>query len=114
MITRRQFVSDVTRQDFDWILQVSYYGHLFTGHSDNEMASLKKMAQRWKQYVSEGKWIYEAHPFWCSGYTFWDIKTEAPDLFLHLSESDLVLFKVSIALPLLELEADTTLLYRAT
>jgi len=87
------FVSDVTRQDFDWILQVSYYGHLFTGHSDNEMASLKKMAQRWKQYVAEGKWIYEAHPFWCSGYTFWDIKTEAPDLFLHLSESDLVLFK---------------------
>jgi hypothetical protein len=61
------------------------------------MASLKKMAQRWKQYVAEGKWIYEAHPFWCSGYTFWDIKTEAPDLFLHLSESDLVLFKVRIA-----------------
>lgn len=25
--------------------------------------------------------------------TVWDLKNEAPDLFLHLSESDLVLFK---------------------
>lgn len=28
-----------------------------------------------------------------SGYTFWDLKAEAPDLFVHLSESDLVIFK---------------------
>lgn len=51
------------------------------------------MGQRWKSYVEEGKWIYEQHPFWCTGYTYWDIKTEAPDLFLHLADSDLVLFK---------------------
>lgn len=87
------FVSDVTRKDWEWLLNSCVYGHLFPGASDEELASLHKMGQRWKQYEKEGKWIYEQHPFWCSGYTFWDLKSEAPDLFLHLADSDLVLFK---------------------
>jgi damage-control phosphatase, subfamily III len=37
--------------------------------------------------------VYEQHPFWCTGYTYWDLHSEAPDLFLHLSNSDLVIFK---------------------
>jgi hypothetical protein len=37
--------------------------------------------------------VYEQHPFWCTGYTFWELHGEAPDLFLHLSRSDLVYFK---------------------
>jgi len=28
------------------------------------------MGMRWKQYEAEGKWVYEQHPFWCTGYTF--------------------------------------------
>ena len=23
-----------------------------------------------QQYVKEGKWVYEQHPFWCTGYTY--------------------------------------------
>jgi hypothetical protein len=46
-----------------------------------------------QQYEREGKWVYEQHPFWCTGYTFWELHSEAPDLFLHLSRSDLVYFK---------------------
>ena len=46
-----------------------------------------------QRYEKERKWIYEAHPFWCTGFTFWDLHKEAPDLFLHLSRSDLVIFK---------------------
>lgn len=38
------------------------YGHLFPDASDEELASLHKMGQRWKQYEREGKWIYEQHP----------------------------------------------------
>lgn len=87
------FVSDVTRKDWNWLLNSMVYGHLFNGRSEDELASLKRLGERWKQYEKEGKWIYEQHPFWCTGYTFWDLKNEAPDLFLHLSESDLVLFK---------------------
>jgi len=48
---------------------------------------------RIQQYEREGKWVYEQHPYWCTGYTFWELHSEAPDLFLHLSRSDLVYFK---------------------
>ncbi|GAA5827619.1 hypothetical protein JCM11251_001759 [Rhodosporidiobolus azoricus] len=87
------FVSDVTRKDFDWLLNSMVYGHLFPNASDAELASLKSMGERWKGYVKAGTWIYEEHPFWITGWTFWDVKNEAPDLFLHLAESDLVVFK---------------------
>ena len=46
-----------------------------------------------QQYEKEGKWVYEQHPFWCTGFTYWELHNEAPDLFLHLSRSDLVIFK---------------------
>ncbi|PWN48653.1 DUF89-domain-containing protein [Violaceomyces palustris] len=87
------FVSDVTRKDWDWLLNSMVYGSLFPHGTDAELASLKQMGQRWKEYEKQGKWVYEQHPFWCTGYTFWSISTEAPDLFLHLAGSDLVLFK---------------------
>jgi hypothetical protein len=57
------------------------------------MASLHKIGARWKGYERSGEWVYEQHPFWCTGFTFWDLANEAPDLFLHLSKSDLVIFK---------------------
>ncbi|KAF7794852.1 hypothetical protein EIP86_005994 [Pleurotus ostreatoroseus] len=87
------FVSDVTMKDWAWLLNTMNYGHLFPKANPVEMESLRQMGKRWKQYEQEGKWIYEAHPFWCTGYTFWDLHNEAPDLFLHLSHSDLVIFK---------------------
>ncbi|GAA5824717.1 hypothetical protein JCM5353_004420 [Sporobolomyces roseus] len=87
------FVSDVTRKDFNWLLNSMVYGHLFPEASDDQVASLKAMGLRWKEYVKKGEWVYEEHPFWISGYTFWELKSEAPDLFLHLADSDLVIFK---------------------
>lgn len=87
------FVSDVTRKDWNWLLNTMVYGELFKECSEAERESLRKMGLRWKQYEKEGKWVYEQHPFWCTGYTFWDLVNEAPDLFLHLSHSDLVFFK---------------------
>ncbi|KAJ7675326.1 hypothetical protein B0H17DRAFT_1080988 [Mycena rosella] len=87
------FVSDVTRKDWEWLLNTMVYGQLFPKASDVELESLRRLGQRWKQYEKEGKWVYEQHPFWCTGYTFWDLHSEAPDLFLHLSRSDLVYFK---------------------
>jgi len=69
------------------------YGHLFPKATDQELSSLKKLGLRWKEYEKQGKWVYEQHPFWCTGFTYWDLHSEAPDLFLHLSKSDLVFFK---------------------
>ncbi|KAF8971724.1 hypothetical protein BDZ97DRAFT_2070949 [Flammula alnicola] len=87
------FVSDVTKKDWEWLLNIMVYGQLFPKASDAELESLRRLGARWKQYEKEGKWVYEQHPFWCTGYTFWDLHSEAPDLFLHLSRSDLVIFK---------------------
>jgi len=58
--------------------------------SPNDINDLHSVMQ---QYEKEGAWVYEQHPFWCTGYTYWDLHSEAPDLFLHLSRSDLVVFK---------------------
>ncbi|GAA6002715.1 damage-control phosphatase ARMT1 family protein [Rhodotorula paludigena] len=87
------FVSDVTRQDFDWLLNSMVYGHLFPNASDSDLASLKKLGLRWKEYVKKGQWVYEQHSFWITGYTYWQLRDEAPDLFIHLADSDLVVFK---------------------
>ncbi|KZV70974.1 DUF89-domain-containing protein [Peniophora sp. CONT] len=87
------FVSDVTRKDWNWLLNTMVYGQLFPHATDQERESLRRLGERWKQYEKEGKWVYEQHPFWCTGYTFWELHNEAPDLFLHLSRSDLVIFK---------------------
>ncbi|KAJ2914773.1 hypothetical protein MD484_g5633, partial [Candolleomyces efflorescens] len=87
------FVSDVTKKDWDWLPNNMVYGNLFPNASEVELEALRRLGRRWKQYEQEGKWIYEQHPFWCTGHTYWDLHSEAPDLFLHLSKSDLVIFK---------------------
>lgn len=52
------------------LLNSCVYGQLFPDASDIEIDSLRTLGNRWKQYEKEGKWKYEAHPFWCTGYTF--------------------------------------------
>ncbi len=87
------FVSDVTRKDWNWLINSCVYGQLFPRVTDAELDSLRRLGERWKQYERSGQWVYQQHPFWCTGFTFWDLASEAPDLFLHLSKSDLVVFK---------------------
>jgi len=42
------FVSDVTRKDFNWLLNTCVYGQLFPNSSDEELESLRVMGRRWK------------------------------------------------------------------
>lgn len=87
------FVSDVTRKDWDWIINSCVYGHLFPDATPMEMESLRALGERWKSYEDAGIWVYEQHPFWTTGYTFWALPEEAPDVFHELSKSNLVIFK---------------------
>ncbi len=93
------FVSDVRRQDWNWILNQCVYGHLFQSEdqkndvSEDDIAHLRTLGMRWKQFEAEGKFQYHQHPFWCTGFTFWHLHSEAPDLWDTLCESDLVIFK---------------------
>ena len=42
------FVSDVTKKDWDWLLNSMVYGHLFPNATDEEKDSLKRLGMRWK------------------------------------------------------------------
>ena len=42
------FVSDVTKNDWQWLLNTMVYGQLFPHASEAELESLKRLGQRWK------------------------------------------------------------------
>lgn len=42
------FVSDVTKKDWNWLLNSMVYGHLFPKATDEEMESLRRLGLRWK------------------------------------------------------------------
>ncbi|EOR02802.1 hypothetical protein E3P92_04134 [Wallemia ichthyophaga] len=86
------FVSDVTKKDWEWLINSACYGRLFKGTAE-ELNSLRALGNRWKRYEQQGKIIYEQHPFWISGYTFYHLLEVSPDLFLDLHQSKLVFFK---------------------
>lgn len=57
-----------TRLTIDHAVMV--YGHLFPEVSEEEIASLKLVGERWKKYVADGVFIYEQHPFWITCVVF--------------------------------------------
>lgn len=42
------FVSDVTKKDWNWLLNSMVYGQLFPQATDIEVESLRRLGQRWK------------------------------------------------------------------
>lgn len=42
------FVSDVTRKDWQWLLNSMVYGHLFPNATEEEKESLHRLGKRWK------------------------------------------------------------------
>lgn len=42
------FVSDVTKKDWEWLLNTMVYGQLFPNASDAERESLRRLGLRWK------------------------------------------------------------------
>jgi hypothetical protein len=110
------FVSDATQKDWDWLIgslsdkhvsndlthsaetdavltTVSSPRQLFHYPTSVERISLHQLGERWKGYEKEGKFVYEQHSFWSTGFNFWELPIHAPDLFSRLSTSSLVLFK---------------------
>ncbi|KAG8846859.1 hypothetical protein FRB91_000410 [Serendipita sp. 411] len=86
------FVSEATKSDFEWLVRSLSDKKLFPVASHEYIESLRG---RINTHRSAGKLVFEDHPFWSTGYTFWDLPIQAPDLFrqLSLSNSHLVLFK---------------------
>ena len=79
------FVSDTTQADVEYTLD--------TLQSQNAVPGLVEAVARWKAWVATGRWSFDAHWFWTSGFAYWSMKEKAPDLHESLRKSSLVLFK---------------------
>lgn len=78
------FVSDVTRSDFDWVLDtMSSMNHLAINH----------LSRAWHNHLKDGLWTVHCHSFWTMPFPFCDMQSVSPDLYSQLAKSDLVIFK---------------------
>jgi len=73
------FVSDVTRQDWDHMMNVF--------ESDE---GLKYFHSLWSDHLSKGKWVVKDNPYWNRFEAFWDLPE---DLSQQFSKSNLVIVK---------------------
>ena len=90
------FVSDVMPKDLPILFDSCLDRKFFPGHenrSEEDFEALETLTKRWKSYVDDGKLIVREHNFWCSGLSYWYLKSEAPELFDELRQSDLLIFK---------------------
>lgn len=78
------FVSDVTKKDFDWTLQM--LGQI------NHIA-VSNFAQVWKERLNNSSWILQVDDFWTLPYDYSQMETYAPDLYQSLQKSDMIFFK---------------------
>lgn len=103
------FVSDVTPADFSYTIASLLDTNFFQEASDREKDLLVKMAGRWRTYWDQGVFQLavpadsalgagpEKAPlgqFWTTPWPYWDLKLRDRDLWEHLSQSGLVVFKV--------------------
>ncbi|KAI8976062.1 hypothetical protein BDB01DRAFT_728170 [Pilobolus umbonatus] len=90
------FVSDVTPKDipmmFDNCLDADFFPDK-EKRSQEDMDALAALVTRWQQYVKDGRMIIRTHDFWCSGLSYWYMKSHAEDLFNDMKQSDLIIYK---------------------
>jgi uncharacterized protein with ATP-grasp and redox domains len=78
------FISDVMIHDFHWIL-----GQLKT----NPDESLRKLGEKWTNYVDNQTWILIEDDFWTLPVDFSYMRNTKPLLYKKLAEAKLVIFK---------------------
>lgn len=105
------FVSDVTPVDFKDTFKVLRDPNFFPADigSEIEHKHLDYMVSRWNSYLEKGIFslsVPQETPlgggtlnakvaeYWTTGRPYWDMETEAPELFASLVGSGLVIFKV--------------------
>lgn len=78
------FVSDVTKTDFDWTLDMfGQINHIAMSHFGNQ----------WKERLANGTWTFQAHDFWTMPFDYSQMKTYAPDLYQNLQKSHMIFLK---------------------
>ncbi|CAG0887395.1 unnamed protein product [Cyprideis torosa] len=72
------FVSDVLKEDIDWLL---------------DHGSLRDLGKRWKRNFQEGRFKVCVNKFFTLPHAFMDMKTVAPELYNELASSAMIVFK---------------------
>lgn len=80
------FVSDALEQDLDWLLT--------TMKNDNKSGTvLSDLSLKWESYFASELWEVHSDRFWTLPHDYSEMKDVAGDLYSHLSESKLIIFK---------------------
>lgn len=80
------FVSDTLTKDVHWLINA-------IGTSPNLNDQIKHISQCFKQNLENGNWTIMEHDFWTLPHDFSEMSRVSPDLYAHLSKSNLILFK---------------------
>ncbi|XP_067680353.1 damage-control phosphatase ARMT1-like [Haliotis asinina] len=78
------FVSDVTRKDFQWVLE--------TMKGTNNLA-ISTFGAKWQKLLELGSWVFHDDDFWTTPFDFSMMKKHASELYSDLGKADLVFFK---------------------
>jgi damage-control phosphatase, subfamily III len=78
------FVSDVTHDDFIWTIQQC---------EDAWASSQSGRPRKWRSWLSSGKWVLKADPFWTMPHGYWYMIEDAPELYKELSKCSFLFFK---------------------
>lgn len=78
------FVSDTTQKDF-------YSTLTQLEQSTNEVVA--RFGQKWLKRLQDNSWCFTTHDFWTLPYTFDQMRLRCPNLYNHLANSDLIIFK---------------------
>ncbi|KAJ1961080.1 Hairy/enhancer-of-split with YRPW motif protein 2 [Dipsacomyces acuminosporus] len=90
------YVSDVTNQDFHWLVESMQSPDFVKGVDLNEddRVALQGLGSQWSAYLKSGTWELKDELFWTGPYGYRFLPTEGRELWEHeLTKSDMVLFK---------------------
>ncbi|KAI4472124.1 hypothetical protein MML48_1g01843 [Holotrichia oblita] len=78
------FISDVLTKDINWTL---------TQLNASDNPTLRKLSQRWSNYLDSKIWTVEEHDFWTLPVSYTEMISYDVELYRKLSEAKLVVFK---------------------
>lgn len=88
------FVSDVMPKDMPMMFEKCLDREFFPGNqSKQDVEALETMVHRWQNYLDNQQLKVVSDDFWCSGLSYWYMKSHAPKLFEDMKQSDLVIYK---------------------
>ena len=79
------FVSDATKNDFQWLLEQL--------NKTSSNLAWERTSKRWQEHIQNGQWIVQTHRFYTLPYDYSSMQRISPELYSTMSQSKLIIFK---------------------